>query len=62
MDKKKLEALAKRNAAKSVQIPAHQRFGKKYDRTLNDEPTDAESLKNRDETERFFSEMKKREF
>ncbi len=53
-DDKKLEALARRNAAKVAKAKAKKR--RKYDDTLPDEPEeDAESQK-------LFSEMKKREF
>ena len=64
MDKRKLAALAKKNAAKSgtgtSKIPKG--FGKKYDANLKDIPTDEEALKERDRADRFFAEMRKREF
>jgi hypothetical protein len=63
MDKRKLAALAKKNAAKSgttSKIPKG--FGKKYDSNLADIPTDEETLKERDRADRFFAEMRKREF
>ncbi|HKY96486.1 MAG TPA: hypothetical protein VJL35_01405 [Gemmatimonadaceae bacterium] len=63
MDPKKLAALARKNAAKSAtnsKIPKN--FGKKYDPTLKDVPRDEESLKQMEESARFFAEMKKREF
>ena len=64
MDKRKLAALAKKNAAKSGSgssgIP--KRFGKKYDSNLSDDPTDEATIKKLAESERFFAEMKKRDF
>jgi hypothetical protein len=63
MDKRKLAALAKKNAAKSgttSKIPKG--FGKKYDTNLADDPTDEETLKERDRAQRFFTEMRKRDF
>ena len=54
IDKKQLEALAKKNAAKQVTQKAIKR--RKYDDTLPAETDDAEDPK------RFFEEMKKREF
>lgn len=54
MDDKKLQALAKKNAAKSqAKKPATART---YDPTLPPEPTDNEDVK------KFFKEMKRREF
>jgi hypothetical protein len=58
MNQKKLEALARRNAAKAAKVQ-NQR-SRKYDATL-----DATRPKNEDETgevTRLFKEMKKREF
>jgi hypothetical protein len=63
MDPRKLAALARKNAAKAgsgSSVP--KRFGKKYDATLKDEPQDEASLKAQQESERFFAEMKKRDF
>jgi len=54
IDKKQLEALARKNAAKQVTQKAIKR--RKYDDTLPAETDDAEDPK------RFFEEMKKREF
>jgi hypothetical protein len=54
IDKKQLEALAKKNAAKQVTQKAVKRH--KYDDTLPVETDNAEDPK------RFFDEMKKREF
>lgn len=54
IDKKQLEALAKKNAAKPVTQKAIKR--RKYDDTLPVETDDAEDPK------KFFEEMKKREF
>ena len=63
MDKRKLAALAKKNAAKSATISKIPKgFGKKYDANLPDDPTDEETIKERDRTQRFFTEMRKREF
>jgi hypothetical protein len=63
MDPRKLAALARKNAAKSgnsSSVP--KRFGRKYDPNLTDEPQDEASLKQQQESERFFAEMKKRDF
>jgi hypothetical protein len=63
MDPRKLAALARKNAAKSgssAKIPKS--FGKKYDANLSDDPTDEATIKKQAESERFFAEMKKREF
>ena len=63
MDPRKLAALAKKNAAKSgstSKIPKN--FGKKYDPHLKDIPTDEASIKQQAESDRFFAEMKKRDF
>ena len=63
MDDKKLLALAKKNAAKSgstSKVPKG--FGKKYDSTLADDPTDEATIKEREESKKFFQEMKKRDF
>ena len=63
MDPRKLAALAKKNAAKSgtsSSIP--KRFGKKYDSNLNDDPQDEATIKKNLESDRFFAEMKKRDF
>lgn len=63
MDPRKLAALARKNAAKSGSGSAvPKRFGKKYDSNLADEPQDEASLKAKQENERFFAEMKKRDF
>ena len=60
MDKRKLAALAKKNAAKSGSGSAiPKRFGKKYDQNLSDDPTDEATIKKLAENERFFAEMKK---
>jgi len=55
MDQKKLEALAKKNAAKAAQ-PRPSPKRRQFDNTLP--PETEEDLDRRD----FFSEMKKREF
>jgi len=63
MDPRKLAALAKKNAAKSgttSRVP--KQFGKKYDKNLADVPQDEASLKQQQESDRFFAEMKKRDF
>jgi hypothetical protein len=62
MDDKKIAALAKKNAAKAANSTGRKGFGKKYDKNLKDLPTDAATLKERQEHERFFKEMKKRDF
>lgn len=63
MDKRKLAALARKNAAKSgttSKVPKG--FGKKYDANLSDDPVDEATIKERDRADRFFAEMRKREF
>lgn len=63
MDDRKLLALAKKNAAKSgTNSKVPKGFGKKYDQNLADDPTDEETIKVREESKKFFSEMKKRDF
>lgn len=62
MDDKKIAALAKKNAAKAAKSSGRKGFGKKYDKNLSDLPTDEATLKERQEHERFFKEMRKREF
>jgi len=54
IDRKQLEALARKNAAKQTTEKAVKR--RRYDDTLPPEPENAEDPK------RFFEEMKKREF
>ena len=54
IDRKQLEALAKKNAARQITQKAVKR--RKYDDTLQAEPENAEDPKS------FFEEMKKREF
>jgi nicotinamide riboside kinase len=54
IDKKQLEALAKKNAAKPVTQKAIKR--RKYDDTL---PVESEEA---DDSRKLFEEMKKREF
>jgi hypothetical protein len=53
-DDKKLEALARRNAAKVAKAKSKKR--RKFDDTLADEPEED------DGSQKLFSEMKKREF
>lgn len=63
MDKRKLAALAKKNAAKAgtnSKIPKG--FGRKYDSNLSDDPVDEATIKENDRAQRFFAEMRKREF
>lgn len=62
MDDKMIAALAKKNAAKAAGSTGKKGFGKKYDPNLKDLPTDAATLKERQEHERFFKEMRKRDF
>jgi hypothetical protein len=63
MDDRKLIALAKKNAAKSgTNSKVPKGFGKKYDTNLADDPTDEATIKAREESKKFFSEMKKRDF
>ena len=58
MDDKKIAALAKKNAAKAAKSSGRKGFGKKYDKNLADLPTDEATLKERQEHERFFKEMR----
>ena len=51
-----------KNAAKAAKSTGQKGFGKKYDKNLKDLPTDEATLKERQEHERFFKEMRKREF
>jgi hypothetical protein len=63
MDKRQLEALVKKNAAKAASATSTRKgFGKKYDPNLADDPIDEASLKERERAELFFKEMRKREF
>jgi len=63
MDPRKLAALARKNAAKSgTNSSVPKNFGKKYDKNLKDVPTDEATLKKQQESDRFFAEMKKRDF
>src|SRR3990170_7064020 len=62
MDDKMIAALAKKNAAKAAGSTGKKGFGKKYDPNLKDLPTDAATLKERQDHERFFKEMRKRDF
>ena len=63
MDPRKLAALAKKNAAKSgTNSAVPKNFGKKYDKNLKDVPRDEAALKKQQESDRFFAEMKKRDF
>ena len=63
MDRRKLAALARKNAAKSGTTSSVPKgFGKKYDPNLADIPVDEETLKERDRAARFFKEMKTRDF
>jgi hypothetical protein len=63
MDKRKLAALARKNAAKSgTKSSVPKGFGRKYDPNLADDPTDEATIKERDRAERFFAEMRKRDF
>lgn len=61
MDNKQLAALVRKNMKKAG-TGGPSTFGKKYDQTKADEPTDEATLKERDRENRFFKEMKKREF
>ena len=63
MDPRKLAALVKKNAAKAGNSSsAPKRFGKKYDGNLKDDPQDEATIKKNAESDRFFAEMKKRDF
>jgi hypothetical protein len=62
MDRKKLEALARKNAAKAAPTPGKKTFGKKYDPNRPDDPQDEATLEAMEANARFFAEMKKRDF
>jgi hypothetical protein len=63
MDKRQLEALVRKNAAKAAKATTTRKgFGKKYDANLPDDPIDEATLKERERNEHFFTEMRKREF
>jgi hypothetical protein len=64
MDQRKLEALARRNAAKAAGslLRSRKNFGKKYDPNLPDEPDDVKALEEREANRRLFNELRKREF
>lgn len=63
MNQKQIEALARRNAQKAAQATGIRKgFGKKYDINLKDEPIDEATLKERQRQEKFFKEMREREF
>lgn len=63
MDPRKLAALARKNAAKAGSgSSAPKRFGKRYDPNAKDYPTDEATIKQQEESDRFFKEMKKRDF
>ena len=63
MDNRQLAALVKKNAAKAAKgTPPRKGFGKKYDINLTDEPIDEGTLKDRERSEHFFEEMRKRDF
>jgi len=51
-----------RGAGEEKRRQGRKGFGKKYDKNLSDLPTDEATLKERQEHERFFKEMRKREF
>ncbi len=63
MDKRQLEALVRKNAAKAAKATSTRKgFGKKYDVNLPDDPIDEATLKERERSGHFFDEMRKREF
>lgn len=63
MNQKQIEALARKNAKKAAEGGnVKTRFGKKFDINLKDEPTDEASLKERERQQRFFKEMRERDF
>ncbi len=63
MDKRQLDALVKKNLARAAKgTPPRKGFGKKYDANIPDEPTDEATLKERERSEQFFEEMRKRDF
>ena len=63
MDKRQLEALVKKNLARAAKGSAPVKgFGKKYDINRTDDPGDEATLKERERSEHFFDEMRKRDF
>jgi hypothetical protein len=63
MNQKQIEALARRNAKKAAEATSVKKgFGKKYDINLADDPVDEASLKERARQQRFFKEMRERDF
>lgn len=63
MNQKQIEALARKNAKKAEQATGIRKgFGKKYDINLKDEPIDEATLKERERQQRFFKEMRERDF
>ena len=63
MNQRQLEALIRKNAAKAAKgTSAVKGFGKKYDINRKDDPADEKSLRERERSEHFFDEMRKREF
>jgi len=63
MDKRQLEALIKKNMAKAAKGTTPLKgFGKKYDINKADEPLDEAALRERERSEHFFEEMRKRDF
>jgi hypothetical protein len=63
MDKRQLEALIRKNLARAAKgtTPA-KGFGRKYDINRADDPVDEATLKERERSEQFFEEMRKRDF
>ena len=63
MNQRQLEALIRKNAAKAAKGTTPVKgFGKKYDANLKDDPIDEKSLRERERSEHFFDEMRKRDF
>lgn len=63
MDKRQLEALIKKNLARAAKGSTPVKgFGKKYDINRADEPVDEATLRERERSEHFFDEMRKRDF
>jgi hypothetical protein len=63
MDKRQLEALVRKNLARAAKGTTPTKgFGKKYDINQADEPTDEATLRERERSEHFFKEMRRRDF
>ncbi len=63
MKQSQLDALIRKNAAKAAKGSTPVKgFGKKYDINKKDDPIDEAALRERERSEHFFDEMRKRDF